>query len=66
MDKEKNKIALETISLHLLEALRLCTHLDLSGLSSLEQSEWDYRVKLCKNALEFTKDSVEKLGALIS
>ncbi len=66
MDKEKNRIALETIFLHLSEALRLCTHLDFSELGPLEQTEWSERIKLCKNAIEFTKDSVEKLSVLIA
>jgi hypothetical protein len=66
MDKEKNRIALDGISLHLLEALRLCTHLDLSGLVPLEQRECRERITIFKNALDFTKDSVEKLSVLIA
>jgi hypothetical protein len=62
MDIDKrNKVIMEQIFFHLLETLRLCNQLDLSGLGPLEQKEWDDRIKLCKNALEFTKDSVEKL-----
>jgi len=66
MDKEKNRIALDRISLHLLETLRLCTYLDLSGLGSLEQRECRERITILKNALEFTKDSGEKLSVLIA
>ncbi len=65
MDREKNRLALEQISFHLLEAMRLCNLLDLSGLSDLEQREWNDRMKICKNALQFTKDSAEKLSALL-
>ena len=65
-DKEKNRTALEGISFHLITALRLCSQLDLSGLSSLEQGEWNGRIKICKSALEFTKDSVEKLSKILS
>ena len=66
MDKETNRIVLEQISFHLLEAMRLCNQLDLSGLGSLEHEEWSDRIKLCKNALEFTKESVEKLNILLA
>lgn len=65
-DKEKNKMIMEQIFFHLLETLRLCTQLDLSGLGPLGQQEWNDKIKLCKNALEFTKNSVEKLSKLIS
>lgn len=65
MDKEKNSIVLERISFHLQEALRLCAQLDFSGLGSLEQREWTDRIKLCKNALEFTRDSAEKLSKIL-
>ncbi len=64
--KEKNNAIMEQVSFHLLETLRLCNQLDLSALSPLEQKEWSDRIKLCKNALEFTKSSVEKLIKLIS
>ncbi len=64
--KEKNRMIMEQVFFHLLETLRLCSQLDLSGLGPLEQKEWNERIKLCKNALEFTKESVEKLGKLIS
>jgi hypothetical protein len=64
--KERNRNALEGISFHLVRALRLCSQLDLSGLSSLQQTEWNDRIKICKNALEFTKESVERLSNLLS
>ena len=64
--RKKNRAVMEEIFFHLLETLRLCNQLDLSGLNPLEQQEWNDKIKLCKNALEFTKNSVEKLGKLIS
>ncbi len=57
---------IEKALFHLLETLRLCAELDLSNLSPLEQQAWNDRIKLCKNALEFTKNSVEKLSKFIS
>ncbi len=60
IDKEKNRLILERIIFCLLDAVRLYSQLDLSGLSSSQQREW----KWCKNALEYTKESVEKLHML--
>jgi hypothetical protein len=65
-DKEVNKMVIERITFHLIEAMRLCSHLDLSGLGSFQQIEWNEKIKVCKNALEFTKDSVEKLSVLLT
>jgi hypothetical protein len=65
IDKERNRIALERISFHLDEAMRFCNQLDLSGLGSLEQREWDTRMKTCKNAIEFTKESLNKLNKIL-
>jgi len=65
IDKERNRIALERISFHLYEAMRFCKQLDLSGLGPLEQREWDNRMKDCKNAIEFTKESVQKLSRIL-
>ncbi len=66
MDKVPNKIVLVRITFHLFEAMRYCNQLNLSELPRSEQEGWDDRIKLCKNALEFTKDSVEKLSKFIS
>jgi nucleoid DNA-binding protein len=66
INKEENKMIMEKIFFHLLETLQLCSKLDLSGLGPLEQKEWNDRIQLCKNALEFTKNSVEKLSKFIS
>jgi hypothetical protein len=65
IDKERNRNALERISFHLDEAMRFCTQLDLSGLGPLEQREWDNRMKTCKNAIEFTKESLQKLRKIL-
>ena len=61
IDKERNRMALERISFHLDEALRFCHQLDLSELGSLEQAEWDNRMKTCQDAILFTRQSVQKL-----
>jgi hypothetical protein len=45
--------------------MRFCNQLDLSGLGPVEQSEWDNRMKICKNAIEFTLVSVQKLGKIL-
>lgn len=65
IDKERNRITLERISFHLGEAKRFCNQLDLFGLDPLEQTEWDNRTKTCKNAIEFTKESVQKLSKIL-
>jgi hypothetical protein len=64
-DKERNRIALERICFHLDEAMWFCNQLDLSGLGPLEQREWDDRMKTCRNALEFSKDSLRKLSEIL-
>jgi hypothetical protein len=65
IDKERNRIALEWVSFHLDEAVRFCDQLDLSGLGPLEQREWDIRMKACKDAIEFTKESLQKLSKIL-
>jgi hypothetical protein len=65
VDKERNRIALERISFHLDEAMRFCKQLDLSRLGPLEQTEWDSRMKTCKNAIEFTKESLKQLNKIL-
>jgi len=65
IDKERNRIALERIAFHLDEAMRFCKQLDLSGLGPLEQTEWDSRMKTCKDAIEFTKESLQKLTKIL-
>jgi hypothetical protein len=65
IDKERNRIALERISFHLDEAMRFCNQLDLSGLGPLEKTQWDDRMKTCKNAIEFIKESLQKLRKIV-
>jgi hypothetical protein len=65
VDKERNRIALERIAFHLDESMRFCNQLDLSGLGSLERTEWDSRMKNCKNAIEFTMGSLQELNKLL-
>ena len=65
IDKERNRNSLERITFHLDQAKRFCKQLDLSGLDPLEQSEWDNRMKTCKNAIEFTKESLQKLSKIL-
>ncbi len=65
VEKERNRIALERVSFHLDEAMRFCNQLDLSGLGPLEQREWDDRMKICKNAIEFTKESLQRLRKIL-
>jgi len=65
IEKERNRNALERITFHLDQAMRFCNQLDLSGLGPPEQSEWDNRMKTCKNAIEFTKESVQKLNKIL-
>jgi hypothetical protein len=65
IDKERNRIALERISFHLDEAMRFCNQLDLSGLGPLQQKEWDSRMKTCKDAIEFTKESLKQLNKIL-
>ncbi len=62
IEKERNRVALERISFHLDEAMRFCNQLDLSGLAPLEQKEWDDRMKTCKDAIRFTRESIQKLS----
>jgi hypothetical protein len=65
IDKERNRNALDRITFHLTQAMKFCNQLDLSRLGPLEQSEWDNRMKICKNAIEFTRESVQKLNKIL-
>jgi hypothetical protein len=65
IDRERNRMALERIGFHLDEAMRFCHQLDLSGLGPLEQEEWNSRMKTCKDAIMFTRQSVEKLTQIL-
>lgn len=65
IDKERSRIALQRILFHLDGAMQFCHQLDLSGLSALEQMEWDGRMKTCKDAMMFTRQSVQKLTEIL-
>ena len=65
IEKERNRNSLERITFHLDQAMRFCNQLDLSGLGPPAQSEWDSRMKTCKNAIEFTLESVQKLSKIL-
>ena len=65
IDKERNRTSLERITFHLTQAMRFCNQLDLSELAPPTQSEWNNRMKICKNALEFTMESVQKLSKIL-
>jgi hypothetical protein len=65
IDKERNRSSLERITFHLDQAMRFCNQLDLSGLGLVTQSEWDNRMKICKNAIEFTLESVRRLSRIL-
>ena len=65
IEKERNRGSLERITFHLDQAMRFCNQLDLSGLGPPEQSEWDKRMKICKNAIESSKESVQKLSKIL-
>ena len=61
VEKERNRIVLERILFHLDEAMRFCYQLDLSGLDPLKQTEWDNRMKTCRDSIMFGRQSVQKL-----
>ncbi len=65
IDKERNRVALERIEFHLKEAMRFCSLLNLSGLGSLEQREWDSRMKNCKDTIEFWRESLKELNKIL-
>ena len=65
INKETNRITLDRISFHLDEAMRFCKQLDLSGVGPLEKTEWDDRMKTCKDAIMFTRQSVQKLTQIL-
>jgi hypothetical protein len=65
IDKERNRNTLERIAFHLDQAMRFCNQLDLSKLHPLEQKEWDNTMKICKDAIKFTKEAVQKLSKIV-
>ncbi len=65
-EKKQNRIALEMTAFHMDEAMRFCNQLDLSGLGPLEKREWETRMKACKDAIEFTKQSTQQLMKILA
>jgi hypothetical protein len=65
IDRERNRMALERIAFHLDKAMQFCNQLDLSGLGPLEQKEWDSRMKNCKDAIAFCRESPKKLSEIL-
>ena len=65
IDKERNRMTLERISFHLDEAMKFCNLLDLSHLSAFEQTEWNTKMRICKDAIEFTKRSFQELKKIL-
>jgi hypothetical protein len=65
IERERNRMALERIGFHLDEAMRFCNQLDFSGLGPLEQREWDTKIKNCKDAIAFCRESLKKLNQIL-
>jgi hypothetical protein len=51
IEKERNRNSLERITFHLDQAVRFCNQLDLSELGPPEQSQWNDKMKICKDAI---------------
>lgn len=64
-ERKLNGSTLERIKFHLNEATRFCNQLNFSGLGPLEQREWDTRMKNCKDALSFCRESLKKLSVVL-
>ncbi len=65
IERERNRNSLERITFHLDHAARFCNQLDLWGLVPPKQREWDKRVTICKDTIELSKESVQKLGKIL-
>jgi hypothetical protein len=65
-DKRKNLVTLEQIMSHLDEVTRFWDQLHLSGIGQLDQSEWDTRIKACKDAIEYNKKSAQRLIEILA
>jgi hypothetical protein len=64
-ERKRNGMVLERIKFHINEATRFCNQLDLSRLGPLEQREWDTRMKDCKDAIAFCRESLKKLSEIL-
>jgi hypothetical protein len=65
IDKERNRNSLDRITFHLDQAMRFCDQMDLSGLGPLEQKKWNDKMKICKDAIKFTKEAIEQLSKIL-
>jgi hypothetical protein len=65
IERERLRITSERILFHLDEAARFCNRLDLSGLGTLERNEWEGKIKHCKDAMAFTKDTPQKFKEIL-
>ena len=65
IDKQDQNTILEEILSHLDEAMKLCQNLDFSEIPALERTEWQRRMKICKDAIQFIKGSVQRLQNIL-
>ena len=63
-EQEKNR-ALEEILSHLDKAIGLCEDFDFSEIPVLEQTEWQKRIKICKDAIRYVRGSVQRLQKIL-
>jgi hypothetical protein len=64
-DKQHQNTVLEEIISHLDEAMKLCQNLDFSEIPALERTEWQKRMKICKDAIQYIKGSVQRLQNIL-
>jgi hypothetical protein len=65
IDKQDQNTILEEILSHLDESMRLCKNLDFSEIPGIDQSEWENRMKVCKDAIGYIKGSVQRLQKIL-
>jgi len=65
IDKQDQNTILVGILSHLDEAMRLCENLDFSAIPALERTEWQKRIKICKDAIQYIKGSVQRLQKIL-
>jgi hypothetical protein len=65
IEKERNRNLLDRIIFHLDQAMEFCNQQDLSGLGPSEQSQWNDKMKICKDAINFTKESIQQLSKIL-
>jgi len=65
IDKQSQNKRLEVILSHLDEVMQLCEKLDFSEIPVLERTEWQKRIKICKDAIQYIKGSVQRLQKIL-